>query len=918
MIRMVQSNSAQHAKSYFDTSLNQSDYYLNDQECSGLFGGRIAQRMGLETVASKEVFQLLCDNINPVTGKNLTPRQSAKRCVGYDINFHCPKSVSALHVLSKDNHVLDLFRESVTETMQDMEADAQTRVRRGKGKNTDQNRTTGELLYTQFLHQTARPVDGVEPDPHLHCHVFTFNATWDAVEQKYKAGQFRNIKRDMPYYQARFHKRLSDKLIALGYRIRRTDTAFEVEGIPQAVIDLFSKRTNEIGQVAKELGITNPAELDKLGSRTRAKKQKGSSMTGLKKAWRKQIYALGMDKQGDGKTVIRYSAPPEPSSLTAQYCVDHALKQRFERASVFQDRRILETAYRYATGDSTVSVDQITDSFVRDDRIISIQEGGKTLSTTIEVLAEERHMVALAQSGKGAMLPLYTKVPPLSLNGEQAEAVTHILTTTDSVSIIQGRAGTGKTTLMTEAVLLMEQTGRQVFVVAPTADASRGVLRSEGFENAETVAALLSAPGRQTKLKDNVLWVDEAGLLGTKDMTALLALAREQNARLILSGDTRQHSSVVRGDALRVLNTVAGIRGANVSRIYRQRRTEYREAVQALSMGEAKQGFEKLHVMGAIKQVDPMHPTTCIVDDYITALKKGRSALIISPTHKQGERVTAAIRDRLKQDGLIGQTEYKVPQLVSLNLTEAEKQDCRNYQAGNVVRFNQHAKGIKNGSLWTVDTIRGNTVTLTDHDGKQVVLPIEVANRFDVLVKKEIAVSIGDSLRITRNGFDTDKKQLNNGQSLKVLSIGKDGAIEVLNPVSKLGYSLPREYGHIAHAHCVTSHASQGKTVDEVFIYQPAATFPATDLKQFYVSVSRGRDAAHIYTDDVGELISHVSETGDRQSAIELVKRKTITRDRADHLARQYLPIIRPEDKTEAVNPQNKARVQSYEPKPRL
>jgi len=917
MIRMVQSKSAQHAKSYFNTSLNQSDYYLNDQEHAGQFGGRIAQRMKLETLASKEVFQLLCDNINPVTGKNLTSRQSSKRCVGYDINFHCPKSVSVLHVLSKDDHVLNVFRASVTETMNEIEGDAQSRVRKGKKKDADSNRTTGTLLWTEFVHETARPVAGVEPDPHLHCHCFTFNATWDKVEQKYKAGQFRNIKRNMPYYQAKFHKNLSDKLIALGYRIRLTNTSFEVVGVPAPVLDLFSKRTNEIGQAAKELGITNPAELDKLGSRTRAKKQKGSSMAELKKAWREQIYALGMDKQGDGKTIIRYPSAPEQSLLTAQHCVDHALKLRFERASVFQDRRILESAYRFATGDNTVSADQITDCFMRDDRIITIQEGDKTLCTTREVLAEERHMVALALSGKGAMLPLYVKAPPLSLNGEQAEAVTHILTTPDRVSIIQGRAGTGKTTLMKEAVTLIEQTGRSVFVVAPTAEASRGVLRSEGFENAETVAALLSAPGRQTKLKDNVLWVDEAGLLGTKDMIALLTLAREQNARLILSGDTRQHNSVVRGDALRILNTVAGIRGANVSRIYRQRHTEYREAVQALSVGDAQQGFDRLHAMGAIKAVDPMNPTIGIVDDYLAALKKGKTALVVSPTHKQGEQVTQAIRDRLKQDGLIGREEYTVPQLVSLNLTEAEKQDCRNYQQGSVVRFNQHAKGIKNGSLWTVDTISDNSVTLIDQDGKQIALPFDVASRFDVLVKKEIAVSVGDSLRITRNGFDTNKKQLNNGQSLKVLSIDKDGAIEVLNPASKLVYSLPRDYGHIAHAHCVTSHASQGKTVDEVFIYQPAATFPASDLKQFYVSVSRGRDAAHIYTDDVPELLNHVSETGDRQSAIELVKRKTITRDRAEHLARQSIPI-RPEDITEAVNTQNKARVQSYEPKPRL
>lgn len=915
MIRMVQINSAQHAKSYFNDSLNQSDYYLNDQELPGQFGGRIVQRLGLETAINRDVFQLLCDNINPITGKTLTPRQKQNRRVGYDINFHCPKSVSVLHVLSKDNHILNLFRESVTETMQDIEADAQTRVRKGENKNSRNNRTTGELLYAQFLHQTARPLAGIEPDMHLHTHVFTLNLTWDHIEQRYKAGEFGNIKRDLPYYQARFHKNLSDKLIGLGYRIRQTDSAFEVEGIPQAVIDLFSKRSNEIGQVAKDLGITNPAELDKLGSRTRAKKQKGLSMTELKKAWRDQIYALGMYKQDDGKTIIRYAQQPESSPLTAKNCIDHALKQRFERASVFQDRRILETAYRFATGDASVGVEQIDHAFANDCRIIKIREQDKMLCTTKEVLAEERYMVTLAQSGKGSMRPLYTKMPSLNLNGEQAEAVIHILTTPDAVSIIQGRAGTGKTTLMKDAVTLIEKSGRSVIVVAPTAEASHGVLRQEGFQEADTVAKLLVSPALQAKLKNNVLWIDEAGLLGVKDMTTLLTLARERNARLILSGDTRQHSSVVRGDALRILSSIAGIQSANVSKIYRQRRTDYREAVQALSLGNAKQGFDKLHAMGAIRVVDPMHPSTEIVENYITTVKKGSSALVISPTHKDGERVTAAIRDRLRQDGLIGQREYTVLQLVNCNLTEAEKQDCRNYQAGQVIQFNKDATGIKRGSVWTVANITNTTITLIDKTGHNVSAPLEQADRFDLFLKKEIGLSIGDKLRITRNGQDNDKKRLNNGQSLDVVSIEKDDTIVARNAISKVIYKLPADYGHVAHAHCVTSHASQGKTVDEVFIYQPSGTFTATNLKQFYVSVSRGRDAAHIYTDDIAELLAHASGSGDRQSALELVKRKALTLERADQLVRHPIPVQKA-DKGETVITQYNARVRSYEPEP--
>ena len=67
-------------------------------------------------------------------------------------------------------------------------------------------------------------------------------------------------------------------------------------------------------------------------------------------------------------------------------------------------------------------------------------------------------------------------------------------------------------------------------------------------------------------------------------------------------------------------------------------------------------------------------------------------------------------------------------------------------------------------------------------------------------------------------------------------------------------------------------HASQGKTVDEVIIAQPAATFPATNAKQFYVSVSRAREKLHIYTNDKEELLTRASQAGDRTGAMALLK----------------------------------------------
>lgn len=885
---MIQSSSAGQAKEYFNDSLGQSDYYLDDQEYQGRFEGKIAARLGIIGLATKNAFHALCEHVNPVTGKPLTPRKKDNRTVGYDINFHCPKSVSILHALSKDNHLLDAFQASVQQTMLDIEKDAQTRVRKN-GK--DEDRLTGELIWADFIHQTARPVKNSVPDPHLHCHSFVFNVTWDQVEGEFKAGQFRDIKRDMPYYQTRFHKILSDKLIELGYRIRRTDTSFEIAGVPERIIDLFSKRTNEIGRIAKELGITDQAELDQLGARTRSRKQKGLTMTQLKAEWRKQIHALGITDKGEGDQAIRFAPAKEIPAPSPKDCIDHALQSRFERASVMQDRRILETAYRHGIGHRAVTIGQITDSFTRDGRIVRVKDGAKTLCTTKEVLAEERRMVRLARSGQGILQPLYPAAPRMTLEGEQLEAVRHVLMTTNRVSIIRGRAGTGKTTLMKEAIHLIEQTGRKVMVVAPTAQASRGVLRDEGFAEAETVAKLLSSHELQDNLMDGVLWVDEAGLLNTKDMSVLLELVIKHNARLILSGDTRQHTSVVRGDALRILNTVAGIKSAEVSRIYRQHDLQYRKAVQALSDNKVGEAFKTLDDMGAIKKLDPVNPFAQLAANYVAALKCGKTALVISPTHQEGERVTQAIRDSLRDAGRIGKDELPVSQLVNTNMTEAEKSDYRNYGQGQMIQFNQNVQGIARGSRWSIAAVNDAQVSLIDSQGNAATLPLDRIPQFDVYWQAEINLSKGDTIRITRNSLDSNKKRLNNGQTLDVVSVDQNGLLRLRNNISKVTYTIPAGFGHVAHAHCLTSHAAQGKTVDEVFIAQPSSTFAATNLNQFYVSVSRARERVHIYTDDKAALLAHASEAGDRLSALELVKRKRPDRKSVEHLIRTAPPV---------------------------
>ena len=281
MIRISQQDNASAAKKYYSTA----DYYTEGQELVGSWGGKGASRLGLSGTVDKDSFERLCDNLDPRTGEQLTVRTRTERTVGYDFTFSVPKSVSLLYALSGDQEILEAFRSSVDETMREMETEMKTRVRIG---GQDTNRTTGNMVWAEFIHTTSRPVDGL-PDPQLHSHVFVFNTTWDHEENRWKAGQFRELKRDAPYFQAAFRVRLANHLQDIGFGVERKRDDFELSGIPEDVLKRFSRRTELIEKVAEEKGITNPDRKAELGAETRETKAKSLGWDSLKKEWNSRL-----------------------------------------------------------------------------------------------------------------------------------------------------------------------------------------------------------------------------------------------------------------------------------------------------------------------------------------------------------------------------------------------------------------------------------------------------------------------------------------------------------------------------------------------------------------------------------------------------------------------------------------------------
>ena len=469
MLRIYQNNSSAGVKSYY----SKADYYTEGQELVGQWRGEGAKRLGLAGVVQKETWDALCENRNPATGGKLTLRHKENRRVGYDFNFHLPKSASVLYSLTKDERILDAFRESVNETMLlDMEPEMQTRVRKN-GEN--EKRTTGNMLWGEFVHFTARPVGGI-PDPHLHAHCFVFNSTYDKKEAVLKAGEFAGLKRDAPYFEAKFHSRMARKLAGLGIAVERSKTGWEIAGIPKSAIKQFSRRTALIEKEALRRGIVDPAAKAELGAKTREHKKKELTIEQLRSEWSsrlsegERVAVAAVGKHVGGRAIGEDAKAPDAA-------VRHAMEHWFERKSVVPERTLLAEAMKHAIGKA--GPESVEAAYQRQEFVFGEQDG-RRMATTREVLKEEMRMIGYARSGRGTEAKLCGKPHVFTrdwLNEGQRRAVLHVLASHDRVTLIRGAAGVGKTTMMQETVDAIQAGGKRVFTFAPSADGSRGVLR---------------------------------------------------------------------------------------------------------------------------------------------------------------------------------------------------------------------------------------------------------------------------------------------------------------------------------------------------------------------------------------------------------------------------------------------------------
>ena len=910
--------SAKELEKYFNEMNALELYYSEGQEFTGNWVGEGAARLGLSGRVNAKTFRSLCENKHPETGEALTPITRTGRRIAQDHVFGVPKSVSLAYACTGDERIIQAARTAGLKAMMAGQALISTRVRTN---GQDFDRKTGNLAASEHIHLTARPVDGF-PDPHLHIHYVIFNTTFDPVEKRFKAAQMVDFVNRTVHLDKIFLTALAEELKKLGLDITPTEHAFEISGFSRELIERFSRRTKEIEATAERLGITDPIQKAKLGAMTREGKIKSLLVPELREFWFRGLsegektplravqtllqrsratqisseiafsaaeaknerlsQSLGQRQTAKGNqgqiSRNRLTLPQPSADKPSVKVTEHdlraaafAIKHVFERQSVATLWQLQTEAFNgWSCGLATwEGVAQVLEQAP----LLRKNHQGELYTTTAEVLAEENRLINRCLAGKGqheALNPFW-KIEDKRLNDQQRGGVTHILSSRDWIIGLAGKAGVGKTTLMHEVRRGVEAGMWRFIPFAPSSEASRETLRAEGFTNAETVAKLLASERLQAEARGAVWLVDEAGLLSTRQADRLLTLAKELDARLILVGDTGQHHSVERGQAFDLLQKFGNLDLAHVSNIQRQR-GQYKEFVELVSEGKIEDAFALLEKHGWIQEMAAVDRKAALAADYIDAIERGKTAVVVAPTHAERNEVTTGIRDALKEKGKL-KTGVQWDILRDLSWTEAQKSDFGHYRPGQVVQFNGHVKGFPLGKRVEVIDAKDGVVRVRYDSGFHShikPLPLGQAEKFNVYEKDKIEICEGERIRIRTNTRTADGHRVSNGNLYTVNYIDHKGQLVLEN-----GFKLGQDFAHMEYGYTLTSHASQSKSVDYVFVSQTAKySALASDLAQFYVSVSRGKCGVKIYTDSIELLKENVSVVRERPMANELFREK--------------------------------------------
>lgn len=835
------------AVEYFREHMQVGEYLTEGQTVPMIWFGAGAERLGLSGTCQLTDFEAVCRGRHPATDASLFVRAKADRRVCFFGQLSAPKDVSIALLVGGDRRIGGWWETAVHETLAEMEAAAATRVRQG-GACTD--RPTANVVAAVVTHDTSRALD-----PQLHTHVCVMNVTWDAPEGRWKSLQPDGLFRAQSYLREVCYNRLAASMIAGGYELAPAKLGFTIKGFPPELRLQFSKRRQQILAEAGARGAKHQDALQTIAGRSRAEKTT-TTAAALTESWKREAgpylhQILAAISRASHGRAGGWRLAVEPAALAS------AMAHLYERHSVVTERELLREALIAGRGGVSLSVLRAHLELLVTSNTL-IREKGRYISP--EALTAESECIQLARDSRDTCGPLGRPPAKANLSDDQYSAVTQLLASGDRIQILQGDAGTGKTTSLRVLVDQINEAGGTILGCAPSAGAT-DVLRQELTPSAETLQQLLINESLQRQVAGRVVIVDEAGLVSIRQMRDLCRLAQTKDYRLILVGDIKQHSPIEAGDALRALGRYARLPIARLTKIRRQRDPRYRAAVAALARGDAAIAFRRFDKLGAVRTVslDSLYHEAATA--YLDAINAGRSCLVISPVWSEIHAFTTGLRQLLRSTGRLGIEERTFDVIDSHHWTREQMRRPFAYSVGDVITFHRGVAGFNPDDLATVKEVGPRGLLLATLSSPDRWVHPMIFNHVDVGSLRPIHIAAGDQLLIRAN---LPTACLKNGDIVQVKATPENAPIQLAD-----GRAIPATFRHFTHGYATTSHAAQGKTIDHGILLLGPQAMLAANLRQAYVSNSRFREQHLIFTTDKEAAFEAMQRADDRPLAIE-------------------------------------------------
>ncbi len=859
---------------YLAQHLRQNDYWAEgEKQVCGEWIGQAAARLGLEGAVTDAPFEALRANRDWQTGKRLTARANKQtRMALFDLQISAPKDVSVLAVVGGDERVREAFVESVQAVLGEMEHFAAVRERRGDARDTEAYRLTGNFVGAMFVHDASRDLD-----PQLHVHAVLANVTWDAERSRWMALQHAEIMRASPYLRQAFYRELAGRLRQLGYEpYEMTTTGFSIRGV-EHLRERFSKRAHEVKALAEEFAVkkgrrATKREVEVLVRESRAKKRREITTPEVRERQRAELAA---DELHRLDVLVRQALVQVPrlevslsqSQAETLRVIDAAIRHVFERRSVAREGEVLTAALELHP---VISDWRALRRAVETHPDVVRSNGEMTLRS---IKREEAATMRRVQAGRNTRIRLGVadRLPEKLTRGQRRAAV-QLLRSRDFLSVLVGDAGTGKTTVLSAIEGAHVAAGGTRFLpLAPTTRA-RDALAESGFAEAETVQRFLVSETLQAQAENRVVLIDEAGLLSTQQLERLTAIAERHHARVLLVGDTKQHYSVQRGDALRHIVEHTHTPVVRLAEVLRQREEPDRRLSRLLASGEVVEALLYADRQGMIREAgDDETMFAAAAEHYARNRAEQVETLVVIPIWDEIERFNAHARRALRRVGLLGETEVTREAVKPLSWTEEQKQHWHLYVPGDRLLFVRDTRCFRQGTVAEVIDVLPDGLRVRDERERVAVISRKQRGTFEVGRAEKLAVAAGD--RFLVRGRDPEHG-FANGDLVQVAWVNP-----ATNEVGLTdGRYLPVEFKAWTYGHAQTAYRAQGSTAEESLLVLGEIATQSLGRRQFYVANTRYRGAHRIYVASKQEMFARLQEpdTG-RELATEFVQRRRLT-----------------------------------------